>query len=155
MENKLNRVDLIFKAGNKKKDKTCDFQSFKTIKSFRRKVYNNDLSLDDGLEQQVKLKNDSDIFRKSTKPKESVKNERRALTLKNGITLLNARQKVLNAFESGLFSKGKQRKRLTSVSDCVARLASASDCKVFDHKQLKILTPKQMPPKLPISSKTR
>ena len=40
------------------------------------------------------------------KPKESVKNERRALTLKNGITLLNARQKVLNAFESGLFSKG-------------------------------------------------
>ena len=38
-------------------------------------------------------------------------------------------QKVLNAFESGILQKRKQRKGLTSISD-----------KVFNHKQLKILT---------------
>ena len=31
MENKLNRDDLIYKSGNKKKDKSYDFQKFKTI----------------------------------------------------------------------------------------------------------------------------
>ena len=34
MENKLNRDYLIYKTGNKKKDKTCNFQKFKTITSF-------------------------------------------------------------------------------------------------------------------------
>ena len=51
MENKLDRNDLIYKTGNKKKDKTYDFQKFKTIRSFGREIYNNDLSLDDSLEQ--------------------------------------------------------------------------------------------------------
>ena len=49
-ENKLNRDNLIYKAGNKKKDKTYDFQKFKTIRSFGREIYKNDLSLDDALE---------------------------------------------------------------------------------------------------------
>ena len=30
MENKLNRDNLIYKTGTKKRDKTCDFQKFKT-----------------------------------------------------------------------------------------------------------------------------
>ena len=46
---------------------------------------------------------------------------------------LNGRQKVLNAFESEIFPKVKQGKILTSILD-----------KGFNHKQLKILTPKQM-----------
>ena len=35
-------------------------------------IYNNDLSLDDALEQQIRLKNDIDIFKKLTNPIESV-----------------------------------------------------------------------------------
>ena len=31
MENKLNRDNLIYKTGNKKKDKKYDFQKFKRI----------------------------------------------------------------------------------------------------------------------------
>ena len=31
---------------------------FKTIRSFGREIYNNDLSLDDALEQQIRLKDD-------------------------------------------------------------------------------------------------
>ena len=42
MENKLNRDDLIYKEGNKKRDKRYDFQKFKT-RSFGREIYNNDL----------------------------------------------------------------------------------------------------------------
>ena len=70
MENKLDRNDLMNKTGNKKKNKTYDFQKFKTIRSFGREIYNNDLSLDDALEQQIRLKDDIDIFKESAKPKE-------------------------------------------------------------------------------------
>ena len=70
MENKLNRKDLIYKTGNKKKDKTYHFHmKFKAIRYFGREIYNNDLSLDDALEQQIRLKDSIDIFKESIKPK--------------------------------------------------------------------------------------
>ena len=49
--------------------------------------------------------------------------------------------------------KEKQGKGLTSILDSVAcnRVAKLYDCKVFHHKQLKILTPKQMFQKLSIA----
>ena len=50
MGKKLNRDNLILKTGNKDKDKTNDFQKFKTIRSFGREIYYNDLSLDDALD---------------------------------------------------------------------------------------------------------
>ena len=57
------------------------------------------------------------------------------------LLLLNGREKVLKAFESGIFSNGKQRKRFASILNCIANV---SDRKVFNHKQLKILTAKQI-----------
>ena len=50
MENKLDSNDLIYKTGNKEKDKRYNFQKFKTIRSFGKKIYNNDLLLNDALE---------------------------------------------------------------------------------------------------------
>ena len=47
------------------------------MQSFGRKIYNNDLSLDDTFELQRILKDDTDIFKESTKPKESVKKEKK------------------------------------------------------------------------------
>ena len=47
--------------------------------------------------------------------KNQLKKEKKALTLKNAIILLNRRQKGLDAFESEIFPKGKQGKRLTST----------------------------------------
>ena len=70
------------------------------------------------------------------------------MTLKNATILLNGRQEVINAIESGIFPKEKQRKGLTSISDRVAKI---SDHKAFNHKQLKILIPKQMLQRLPIA----
>ena len=55
MKNKHNRDELIYKTGNTKKDETNDFQKFKTIIIFGREIYNNDLSLHDALEKQVRL----------------------------------------------------------------------------------------------------
>ena len=43
MENKLNRDNLIYKTGNMKKNKTYDCQKFKTIISFGKEIYNNDI----------------------------------------------------------------------------------------------------------------
>ena len=77
MENKIDRKDLIYRRGNKEKDKTYDFQKLKKIRSFRRKIYNNYLSLHDAFEQKIRLKEDIDIFKESTKPKESVKKKKK------------------------------------------------------------------------------
>ena len=56
--------------------------------------------------------------------------------------LLNGRQKVLDACESGIFLNRKQGKGLTSILDRVA--------KVSDHSNLKTLSPRQMLQILPI-----
>ena len=77
IEKKVNRDYLIYKTGNEKNDKTYDFQNFKTIRSFGRKIYNNYLLLDDALEKQIRLKDDIDTFKESAKQKESVKKEKR------------------------------------------------------------------------------
>ena len=47
--------------------------------------------------------------------KNQLKKEKKALTLKNAIILLNRRKKGLGAFVSGIFPKRKQGKRLTST----------------------------------------
>ena len=74
-----------------KKYKTYQFQKFKTIKSFGREIYNNNLSLDDVTEQQMILKSNNDkIFKETTKPKESIKNKKSPI-LKNAIIILNRR----------------------------------------------------------------
>ena len=103
-----------------------NFQTFKTIRSFGREI----LSLDDALELQIRLKNDIDILKESTKP----------------VIDVNGKQSALNDFESGIFLKGKQAKGFASILDRVARIA-----KVSDHEQLKILTPKQMLQRLPLA----
>ena len=85
------------------------------------------------------------VFWKNLQNQKNWLKKKKALTLKNIIILPNGRQELLNAFESGIFPKGKQGMGLTSILDCVScipQVAIVSDCKVCDHKQLKILTNK-------------
>ena len=56
-EKEINRDHLIYKTGNKKKDKTYDFQSFKTISTFGRETDIGNLTLDEELQEQINLKN--------------------------------------------------------------------------------------------------
>ena len=104
MENKLNRHDLIYITGNKKNDKTYHFEKFKTIRSFGRQIYDSDLSVHDAFEQQIRLKDDINILQNE---KNQSKKEK-AVTLKNAVVFLDGRQKVINAFEYGIFPKRKQ-----------------------------------------------
>ena len=76
--------------------------------------------------------------------KETIRKEKKALTLKNVIILLNGRQKPLHDFESGMFPAGKQEKGHISY-----RVASVG--KVSDNKQVKTVTRKQMFQRLPIA----
>ena len=70
-------------------------------------MYNYKLLLEDALEQQIRLKDQINIFKESLKPKESTKKEKEALSLLNAIILLKGKEKVLKSFESEIFPKGK------------------------------------------------
>ena len=63
LENRLNGDDLIYKIGNKKRIKKYDFQKFKTIRSFWRQIHNNDFSLVNALQLQIRWKDVIDIFK--------------------------------------------------------------------------------------------
>ena len=80
--------------------------------------------------------------------KNQSKRKTKELSLRNSIVLLNGRRKILNVFESGIFSNRKQGTRLTSISDSATKV---SNCKVSDRNQLKILTIKQTIQRLPIA----
>ena len=57
IEQKISRNDLIYKTGNKNRDKTYDFQKLKTTRSFGKEIYRGIVTLDNALEEQVNLKN--------------------------------------------------------------------------------------------------
>ena len=83
----------------------------------------------------MRLKDDIDIFKKSTKPQKSVKKEKKHYFLEMKIIFLIEWQKVLNAFGSGIIQKGKQGRGLASI--------------ILKH--LKNVTFKQMLQRLPIA----
>ena len=58
------------------------------------------------------------FFQKLQNQKNQLKKKKKSVTLKTEIILFNGRQKFLNAFEIGIFSKRKQGKGLTSILDC-------------------------------------
>ena len=55
IEQKINRDDLIYKTGNKNRDKKYGFQKLKTVRSFGREICRGIVMLDDALEEQVNL----------------------------------------------------------------------------------------------------
>ena len=83
----------------------------------------------------MRLKDDIDIFKKSTKPQKSVKKEKKHYFLEMKIIFLIEWQKVLNAFGSGIIQKGKQGRGLANI--------------ILKH--LKNVTSKQMLQRLPIA----
>ena len=66
------------------------------------------IKLQDPLEKQIKLKNEIDKVKESTKPKNLDKNEKKSLTFENAYKILGGKQKVFNGFESEIFSIKKQ-----------------------------------------------
>ena len=88
-------------------------------------------------------------FKSKIKPQNSEKKQKKTDTLKNLHALFHCRERVVDAFESGIFSIKIEG---TSFLD-LARVAKVFDCRrdrVSDHSNLKILTPKQVLQRLPI-----
>ena len=71
IEQKTNRDDLIYKTIAKKKNRKNDLQELKTIRSFRRETPNDELTLEDALEEEIKFKNEIDKFKESAKLKKT------------------------------------------------------------------------------------
>ena len=74
---------------------TYDFQKLKTIKSFAREIYNDNLTLEDALGEQINIKNEIDKFKKSTKPQNSNKKEKNHGILRMQLYFLKEDQKFL------------------------------------------------------------
>ena len=106
IEQKTNRDDLIYKTIAKKKNRKNDLQELKTIRSFRRETPNDELTLEDALEEEIKFKNEIDKFKESAKLKKT-KQKRKKKTFKSENRLLKVRQKPLNGCEIGTFPAKK------------------------------------------------
>ena len=85
-----------------------DFENFKTIRSFGREIYSHNLSLDDALEQQMRLKDDIDIFLKKSKIKEN--KGKKYYLLKTQIYLLMEGKKFLKLLKVKYFQKKNKHK---------------------------------------------
>ena len=82
-----------------KEGKVYDFQKFKTVRSFGREVYNDNLALDDAFDEQVTLKDKIDKFKEFMKPQI---NENRELTFfKTQIDTLREDKKFLMSIKVG------------------------------------------------------
>ena len=90
------------------------------------------------------------IFLKNLQSRSTSQKRKKTLTLKSASILLNGKQKLLNAFKSGIFPNGKQTQGKGRPS-ILAHTAKVSNRKVSDCKQLKIIIHKQMLQRLPIA----
>ena len=103
---------------------------FQIIRTFGRDIYEGKITLEKADEDQSNLLNKIRSFRDKTKPRNlEKKNQEKEIVLKNLYEFYDGREKVLNAFESKIFS---------------ATESKGSGILNTAHSKLKILTPKQM-----------
>ena len=129
IEKKVDRNKMVYKGTNK----TYDFRSFKTIRTFGNEIRNNVISLDTANMEQAKLLSYIGNFMK-TKPRDLEKKRLRADVLNSVTGLVQGREAVLTAFKSGIFQTSKESEEGTGANE-----------------MLKILTLNQMLKRLPIA----
>ena len=114
---------------------TYSFKNFQTIKTFGQDIYEGKITINDADEYQTNLLTEILNFRKNTKPRSQEKKQEKEIVLKNLYNFFEGREKVLDAFESKIFSIKSKGSGILNP----------------DHSKLKILTPKQMLQRLPIA----
>ena len=125
IEKKVDRNKMVYKGTNK----TYDFRNFKTIRAFGNEFRNNIISFDTANTEHANLLSRVNDFIK-TKPRDPEKKKLRSDVLDSVTSLVNGREMVLKAFQSGIFQVSKQPE---------------------EGEGLKILTPNQMLKRLPIA----
>ena len=96
----VDREKLIFRASKY----TYNFQNFQTIKTSGRDIYNGKITLKKADEDQASLLVEIMNFKKKTKSQHLEKNQERKDVLENLYNFFQGREKVLNAFDSKIFS---------------------------------------------------
>ena len=109
--------------------------SFQTIKSFGRDIYGGKITIEKADKYQTDLLAEIMNFREKTKPRSQEKKQDKEIVLENLYNFFEGREKILDAFESKIFSTKSK----------VAGFLN------LDRSKLKILTPKQMLQRLPIA----
>ena len=117
---------MVYKGTNE----TYDFRNFKTIRAFGNEIRNSIICLDTGNLEQTNLLSYINDFIRKTKPRNPEKRKLRPDVLNSVSSLVEGREMVLKAFQSGIFKVSKE----------------SQEC-----EGLKILTPNQMLKRLPIA----
>ena len=118
----------------KRTNKTYDFRNFKTIRTFGNEIRNNIISLDTANIEQTNFLSYIYDFTKKTKPQNPTQKKLRSHVLDSVTSLVQGREMVLKAFQSGIFQVSKESQEGEGANE-----------------MLKILTPNQMLKRLPIA----
>ena len=131
IEKNVDREKLFYKTN----EYTYNFRNLQTIKTFGKDIYDGTITLKEAKDYQNDLLMEIINFKKKTKPRSLEKKQEKDDVLENLYNLFKGREKILNAFESKIFSiKSEGSSLLNTV-----------------HSKLKILTPKQMLHRLPMA----
>ena len=103
-EKKVNRNIMVYKATNK----ISDFRKFKTIRAFGNEIKNNVINDDMANNEQNKLLKHIEEFSGSIKSRNLELKELKKEVLDSALTLLQGREMVLKALQSGTFPRYKE-----------------------------------------------
>ena len=131
IEKNVDREKLVYDAGKYK----YDFTKFNTIRTFGEDIYNGKITLEEADEDQSDLTDEINEFTKKTRLKSDKKKRKREIVKENLYNFFEAREMVLNVFESKIFL-------IKSTGTGILNI---------DNSKLKILTPKQMLQRLSIA----
>ena len=126
LEEKVDRNKMVYKGTNI----TYDFRKFKTIRAFGNEIRNNVIDMNTANEEQNDLLEYISKFRRGTKPNNPESKKLKEYILDSAKALLEGREMVFKAFESGIFQKSEESQK---------------------GEGLKILTSNQMLKRLPIA----
>ena len=118
---------MVYKATNK----TYDFRKFKIIRVFGSEIRNNAVDMDTANVEQMNLTMHIKDFANKTKPRDPELKELKKEVFDSALALLQGRDIVYKAFQSGIFSKSRESQQ--------------------EGEGLKILTLDQMLKRLPIA----
>ena len=94
---------LICKTCNKKNSRTYEFWNFKTIRCFGREIYSCIITLNDGFEGQMNLKNEIDNFNEYAKLKSWNEKEKKCWNKKVQIDFIKGDKKYLIVLKTKYF----------------------------------------------------
>ena len=127
----VDREKLVYETNEYK----YSFKNFQTIKTFVRVIYERKITIEEADKYQTILLAEIMNFRKNTKPRSHEKIQEKEIVLENLYNFFQGREKILDAYESKIFSTKSKSAGILNP----------------DHSKLKLLTPKQMLQRLPIA----